>query len=80
MNDKNLKKRAVPTKKARIKVRLPAKKIKVVQAASDSCLFCEDPSVVDTWIQCMDCYRWAHDQCAGVDRADQKYTCDICRE
>ena len=49
----------MPTTKARKKMRLPAKKArtKVVQAASDTCLFCQDLSVVDTWIQCMDCHH-----------------------
>ena len=36
----------------------------------DICFFCSEPyqkTSTDSWIQCTLCFKWAHDDCAGVD-------------
>ncbi|XP_031328854.1 PHD finger protein ALFIN-LIKE 6-like [Photinus pyralis] len=39
-------------------------------------LFSQDIRGED-WIKCSGCYRWAHEECAGVDKIEG-FVCDLC--
>lgn len=45
------------------------------------CMFCSGLLSEDTsgeqWIQCSECFRWAHADCANIDKEDT-YICDFC--
>jgi hypothetical protein len=44
------------------------------------CLYCNELFSVTggNWIQCTDCTKWAHVECAGVSNIQISFQCDIC--
>ncbi|KAG5887247.1 hypothetical protein JTB14_034997 [Gonioctena quinquepunctata] len=48
-----------------------------------ACIFCNDlysrSKSRETWIRCRICTKWAHAECAGVDKKIKNYTCDLCQ-
>ncbi|KAG5885750.1 hypothetical protein JTB14_033863 [Gonioctena quinquepunctata] len=48
-----------------------------------ACNFCNDlysrSKSRETWIRCRICTKWAHAECAGVDKKIKNYTCDLCQ-
>ncbi|CAH1990977.1 unnamed protein product [Acanthoscelides obtectus] len=68
------------------------KKQKIIEARVSSeeeeggdtlCLFCNDQYSISTegWISCIQCKKWAHYSCAGIDSDDDEseLICDICK-
>lgn len=47
-----------------------------------NCLYCDElySSSTEGWIQCVECGKWAHEGCAGIDPDDDDspFTCEIC--
>lgn len=48
-----------------------------------ACIFCNElfstSRFKETWIKCQLCAKWSHAECAGVDKKQKVYMCDICR-
>ena len=42
-----------------------------------TCLYCAEMHD-EEWIQCTNCKRWAHTECAGVDEHDEGFICELC--
>ncbi|XP_074107101.1 uncharacterized protein LOC141532585 [Cotesia typhae] len=45
-----------------------------------SCIYCQQKysELTESWIQCQDCKKWAHDLCAGITDEDIEFICDYC--
>ncbi|KAL1514397.1 hypothetical protein ABEB36_003658 [Hypothenemus hampei] len=45
------------------------------------CLYCNnffsEDSNGEKWIRCKKCFRWSHEECAGIDKKDT-FVCEIC--
>lgn len=50
-------------------------------AADEECIYCNEPFKNDvrgeTWICCIECNRWAHEMCTGLEDLKQ-FKCDLC--
>ena len=48
-----------------------------------NCLFCDKlfskSKKNEQWIKCLVCLKWAHDECAGVEKKCETFKCDFCR-
>lgn len=52
-------------------------------SADEECIFCNEPYFLDKcgeqWIRCLNCKRWAHELCSGIEGKGWKtYICDFC--
>ena len=47
---------------------------------ADECLYCHNVFSSDgqQWVQCQGCQKWAHEDCAGVDKHQDTYICEFC--
>lgn len=71
------------------KVSLPKKpnKLEVEESSEEEedalCLYCNDQYSASTegWISCIQCKKWAHNSCAGIDSDDDEsvLVCEICK-
>lgn len=47
------------------------------------CFFCGDyfskSRENEGWIQCSGCLNWAHEACAGAEKQDDAFICDLCK-
>lgn len=48
------------------------------------CLYCNDlfsrSKSKEAWLQCQVCEKWAHAECAGVQKKTKMFTCDLCKD
>lgn len=46
-----------------------------------ACIFCNElySRSNEGWIQCINCLRWAHEQCSNADEDDDSFICDFCQ-
>uniref|UniRef100_A0A1Y1LS66 PHD-type domain-containing protein n=1 Tax=Photinus pyralis TaxID=7054 RepID=A0A1Y1LS66_PHOPY len=57
----------------------------IEEDSDEECIICTElysnSQEGDGWVQCKDCKRWAHEQCAGIEENDDgDYSCDLCQE
>jgi len=67
-------------KKARTSKKNLNKKTKTNEA-DEKCLYCDEPysTSVDGWIQCVQCKKWAHCPCAGIEEDyETMFKCEFC--
>lgn len=48
-----------------------------------ACIYCTEPykksKKGEEWIQCITCKKWAHADCAGVNKRTKIFICELCR-
>ncbi|XP_060804467.1 tigger transposable element-derived protein 6-like [Amyelois transitella] len=87
---KNVRKRKIDTTvltstpyKSYLEEETQKKKEKEEEEEDAECLFCTEPYSKDAmgegWIRCVECLKWGHEACAGLDSDDEDdFICDFC--
>lgn len=48
-----------------------------------ACIYCNDlftrSKAFEVWLQCTQCKRWAHAECAGLNKRAKMFVCEICK-
>lgn len=49
-----------------------------------ACIYCNSLFSLsrpkEAWIQCQQCKKWCHNECAGIDRKRKMFTCELCND
>jgi hypothetical protein len=47
-----------------------------------NCLYCNElysmPRSREVWVMCEECNKWAHVECAGLNKRQKRFKCDFC--